>query len=46
MSVEEFQRLKGAATGVALIAAMQASPYPDLDIEPSRERMPVRRIDL
>lgn len=46
VSAEEFRRLKGERTGQALIAAMQASPYRDIDIEPQRDRMPVRRIDL
>ena len=45
-SAEEFRRLKGDLTGEALIAAMQASPHPDIDIEPSRTPMPVRRIIL
>ncbi len=46
VSAEEFCRLKGDQTGEALIAAMQASPYRDIDIEPSRDRMPVRGVDL
>lgn len=29
-------------TGADLIAAMQASPYKEIGIEPSRERLPVR----
>lgn len=41
---------RGAAgtglTGAALIAAMQASPYRDIDIEPPRERLPVRDVNL
>ena len=35
VSAEEFRRLKGERTGDALIAAMQASPYRDIEIEPS-----------
>ncbi len=31
-------------TGLALIAAMQASPHRDIDIEPSRAPMPVRQV--
>src|SRR5665213_1181759 len=40
ISAEEFRRLKGVATGRALIDAVQASPYRDLDIEPARAAMP------
>ena len=36
VSAEEFRRLKGERNGDALIAAMQSSPYPDIDIEPKR----------
>jgi prevent-host-death family protein len=46
ISAEEFRRLKGDRTGKALIAAMQASPCKEIDIEPERNRMPVREIDL
>jgi prevent-host-death family protein len=46
IAAEEFYRLKGAPTGEALIAAMQASPYPDLDLAPSRAPMPVRDVVL
>jgi len=43
---EEFRRLKGEVTGAALVAAMQASPSREIEIEPKRARMPVRKIDL
>ena len=33
-------------TGKALIEAMQSSPHRDLDIEPKRKRMPVRKVTL
>jgi len=33
-------------TGAALIAALQASPCGEIDIEAGRERMPVRRVEL
>ena len=33
-------------TGAALIAAMQASPHKDVEIEPSRGPMPVRDASL
>jgi prevent-host-death family protein len=46
VTAEEFRRLKGDRTGAALIAALQASPYRDLDLEPKRERLPVRGIKL
>lgn len=46
IAAEEFRRLKGNVTGEALIAAMQASPHRDLDIEPTREPMPVRSVVL
>src|SRR2546429_10012758 len=44
ISAEEFRRLKGDLTGEALIAAMQASPHRDIDIEPRRTAMPVREV--
>jgi prevent-host-death family protein len=46
ISAEEFRRLKGERTGQHLIAALQASPHPDLDIEPSRSPAPVRDVKL
>jgi prevent-host-death family protein len=46
VAAEEFRRLKGERGGEALIAAMQASPYRDIDLEPKREPMPVRGVDL
>ena len=46
ISVEEFQALKGDMTGLALVAAIQASPYREIDLEPERLPMPVREVDL
>lgn len=46
IAAEEFRRLKGNVTGEALIKAMQASPYRDVNIQPKREPMPVRDISL
>jgi prevent-host-death family protein len=46
IAAEEFRRLKGERGGDALIAAMQASPYREIDIEPGRDRMPVRGVGL
>jgi hypothetical protein len=33
-------------TGAGLIAALQASPYREIDIEPARYRPPVREVVL
>lgn len=33
-------------TGAALVEAMQASPYKEIDIEPSRVRLNVRDVEL
>jgi hypothetical protein len=46
VAAEEFRRLKGDRTGAALIAALQESPYREIDIEPRRERLPVRDVEL
>ena len=46
VSAEEFRRLKGDPTGESLIAAMQALPHRDIDIEPMRTPMPVRKVSL
>src|SRR5215471_14754830 len=46
VAADEYRRLKGQRTGQALIDALQASPYRDLDIEPRRGRMRVRDVDL
>ena len=35
IAAEEFRRLKGEVTGKALIAAMQTSPYREIDLNPS-----------
>ncbi len=46
ISAEEFRLLKGAATGQALVDALQSSPHSDIDIEPRRTAMPVRGVGL
>ena len=46
LAAEDFRRLTGNVTGEALIKAMQASPYRDINIEPKRESTPVREISL
>lgn len=33
-----------APTGADLVAAMQASPYKEIDLEPTRGRLPVRDV--
>src|ERR1041385_3772448 len=40
IAAEEFRRFKGDLTGKALVAAMQASPYREVEIEPERSRLP------
>ncbi len=37
---------KETRTGADLVAAMQASPYKDIDLEPTKITMPVRDITL
>lgn len=46
ISEDEYRRLSGAGSGRALIGAMQASPYREIEIEPSRTPLPVRDVDL
>ncbi|MDR3417657.1 MAG: type II toxin-antitoxin system Phd/YefM family antitoxin [Nevskia sp.] len=46
IAAEEFRRLKGDMTGRALIEALQASPYREIDIEAERTPMPVRDVTL
>jgi prevent-host-death family protein len=46
ISAEEFRSLKGYLTGKALIDALQALPHRDIDLEPRRMRMPVRKVSL
>jgi len=46
IAAEEFRRLKGGMTGRALIEAMQASPYRDVELAPERAPMPVRDVLL
>jgi prevent-host-death family protein len=46
ISADEFRRLKGDRNGELLIAAMQASPHRDIDIEPNRAPMPVREVQF
>ena len=46
LAAEEYRRLRGDRTGQALIDALQASPYPEIEIAPPREAMPVRDVSL
>ncbi len=46
IAAEEFRRLLGKMTGMALIQAMQSSPHRDVEIEPMRNPMPVRTVTL
>lgn len=46
VAADQFRRLKGDRTGAALVEAMQASPYREIDIEPRRERFSVRGVVL
>lgn len=43
---EEFRRLKGEQKDDALIAALQSSPHRDIDIEPKRQRLPIRDVEF
>jgi prevent-host-death family protein len=46
IAAEEFRRLKGSATGQALVEAMQSSPHREIEIAPRRGAMPVRDVLL
>jgi len=46
VAADEFRRLKGERTGRWLVEAMQASPCREVDLEPRRERMRVRDVEL
>jgi putative addiction module CopG family antidote len=40
------ERERPEATGADLVAAMQASPYRDIELEPSRSHLPVRDLAI
>jgi hypothetical protein len=44
--VEQAGKTGATRTGADLIAALQASPYREIDIEPARYRVPVRDVVL
>ena len=46
VTAEDYRRLSGERGGDALIAALQASPHREIDLEPKRRRAPVREVDL
>jgi prevent-host-death family protein len=46
ISHEEYRRLKGDVSGAALVAALQASPIREAELEPKRLPMPVRNVGL
>jgi prevent-host-death family protein len=46
VSAEDFQRFEGRLTGEALIAVMQASPLPDVDLGCLGVRSDVRNVSL
>jgi hypothetical protein len=46
LAADEFRRLKGDRTGAVLITALRQSPHRDIDLEPRRERLPVRDVKL
>ena len=46
ITAKEFCRLNGNLTGAALVDAIQASPYRDIDLMPGRAPMPVRDVTL
>jgi prevent-host-death family protein len=46
LSVAEFHRLRGDRTGMDLINAMQACPYPEVEFGTQGMAMPVRDVVL
>lgn len=46
VTAQEFERLKGDKTGAAIVAAIQASPYRDIELVPESVVMPVRDVEL
>ena len=46
VGADEFRRLKGARSGQSLVDALQASPFPEISLEPDRQAMPVRDVVL
>lgn len=46
LALEEYERLRGALTGVELVAALQAAPIEEGEAPPASIRPPVRPVEL
>jgi len=46
VAAEEFRRLQGEQSGRALVAAMQASPYREIELTSEGVRSPVRDVEF
>src|ERR1700751_3208823 len=46
VAADEFRRLQGDGPRRALMTALEASPYREVEIEPRRVRLPVRDVPL
>ena len=46
ITADDFRRLQGERTGGALVEAMQASPFRDIELAPERSGLPVRDVAL
>lgn len=46
VGADEFRRLKGGRSGQGLVDALQASPFPEVSLEPDRHPMPARVVAL
>ena len=47
VSVADFRKLNGSGrTGADIVAAFQASPFKDVEIEPERHEAPVRPVEF
>jgi prevent-host-death family protein len=46
LSTEEFRRLRGERSGRELVGAMQNSPHREIELAPTRRKMPVRDVNL
>ena len=46
IAAEEFRRLRGEQSGLALVEAMQSSPHREIELEVPRSPMPVRDVAL
>ena len=46
IAAEEFRRLRGDKSGLALVEAIQSSPHRDIELAVPRSPMPVRDVTL